>query len=192
MRLKNFVILGIIAVVILVGIASFLSFGKKEVKEQKPADTQTPISNMKLSSSTFIHNGMIPAKYTCDDENISPPLSTTEVPSQAQSLVLIVDDPDAPGRTFVHWTLWNIDPKIIEIPENGVPEGAQEGLTDFGKRGYGGPCPPSGTHRYFFKLYALDTRLVLPNYSQKSDIEKAMENHILAQTELVGLYSRQR
>ncbi|RLF04972.1 MAG: YbhB/YbcL family Raf kinase inhibitor-like protein, partial [Thermoprotei archaeon] len=98
---------------------------------------------------------------------------------------------DAPMGTWVHWTVWNIDPKTVEIPENSVPEGAVEGITDFGKPGYGGPCPPSGTHRYFFKLYALDTTLDLGSDATKSDIEKAMEGHILEKAELIGRYSRE-
>jgi len=105
--------------------------------------------------------------------------------------VLIVDDPDAPMGTWTHWTAWNIAPATAEIAENSVPAGAQEGATDFGRPGYGGPCPPSGTHRYFFKLYALDTELSLPTTAVKSDIEKVMAGHILAQTELIGLYKKQ-
>jgi len=147
---------------------------------------------MKLQSPAFSHNQMIPAKFTCDGENVSPPLTISEVPAQTQSLVLIVDDPDAPGRTFVHWTVWNIDPATREIPEGTSPEGAVEGLTDFGTTGYGGPCPPSGTHRYFFKLYAVDTRLAVPASAVKSELEAVISSHATAQAELIGLYSRQR
>ena len=145
---------------------------------------------MKLTSSAFQHQQRIPAKYTCDGQNINPPLHLTEAPPAGQSLVLIMDDPDAPRGTWVHWTVWNIDPKTSEIPENSVPAGAVQGMTDFRRPGYGGPCPPSGTHRYFFKLYALDTKLNLPAKTDKNALEKAMERHILARTELVGLYSR--
>jgi len=169
-----------------------LLLGQKGEKEQRliPTLTPIPVSSMKISSPAFGQNGTIPKKYTCDGENVNPPLSISQVPPSTQSLVLIMDDPDAPGRTFVHWTLWNIDPKITEIPENEVPEGARQGLTDFGTSGYGGPCPPSGIHRYFFKLYALDSKLELPSNAKKADLEQAMKGHILAQAELIGLYSR--
>jgi Raf kinase inhibitor-like YbhB/YbcL family protein len=146
---------------------------------------------MKITSPAFSQNGPIPAKYTCDGNDFSPPLQFSEVPPQAKSLVLICDDPDAPGKTWVHWTAWNIDSKLKEIPEGKVPEGVVQGLTDFGQVGYGGPCPPSGTHRYFFKLYALDTTLDIPYQAKKEDIEKAMKEHTIAQAELVGLYSKE-
>ncbi|MCD6500585.1 YbhB/YbcL family Raf kinase inhibitor-like protein [bacterium] len=146
---------------------------------------------MKIESSAFKENQSIPEKYTCDGENVNPLLKISEVPEAAKSLVLIVDDPDAPMGTWVHWTVWNVSSKTTEIPENSVPEGAIEGMTDFGKPGYGGPCPPSGTHRYFFKLYALDTTLGLSSSAKKVDLEKAMEGHILDKAELIGLYSRQ-
>jgi len=146
---------------------------------------------LKITSPAFENNGDIPPKYTCDGDNVNPELIFEGVPSGAESLVLIVDDPDAPGGTWVHWTVWNIDPSVDSIGEDSVPEGAVEGNTDFGKPGYGGPCPPSGKHRYFFKLYALDTDLDLDIASEASDIEAAMEGHILASAELIGLYSRQ-
>lgn len=150
---------------------------------------------MKITSTAFQHNGNIPPRYTCDGENINPPLTINDVPAQAKSLVLIVDDPDAPMGTWVHWTVWNIDPAITEISENSLPKGtyeaAVEGITSFGKTGYGGPCPPSGTHRYFFKLYALDILLDLPSSAKSADIEKATSGHILASAELIGLYKRQ-
>ncbi len=145
---------------------------------------------MIIESTSFKNNEMIPAKYTCDAENIVPPLTFSGVSQEAKSLVLIVDDPDAPVGTWVHWTVWNIDPKTAEIPENSVPVGAVEGVTDFGVPGYGGPCPPSGIHRYFFKLYALDTTLDLDTSSTAGDIMDAMEGHILANAELIGLYKR--
>ena len=145
---------------------------------------------MKLTSPAFQHQQRIPAKYTCDGQDISPPLQIADAPPAAQSLVLIMDDPDAPRGTWVHWTVWNMEPKTSEIAENSGPPGAAQGMTDFRRPGYGGPCPPSGTHRYFFKLYALDTKLNLPAKTDKSALEKAMEGHILARAELVGLYSR--
>jgi len=119
---------------------------------------------------------------------VNPSLKIEHVPPEAKSLVLIVDDPDAPGGTWDHWVVWNIVP-TERVEENTVP--GTQGLNSFGKQSYGGPCPPSGTHRYFFKVYALDTELKLPSSSRKKDVEKAMQNHVLAKGELVGLYSRE-
>ncbi|MBI2430525.1 MAG: YbhB/YbcL family Raf kinase inhibitor-like protein [Candidatus Levybacteria bacterium] len=147
---------------------------------------------MKIISSAFEHNQNIPKKYTCDGENVSPAFSFVDVPKNAKSLVLIVDDPDATISTFVHWIVFNINPAVNEIAENSIPQGGVEGMTDFGKPGYGGACPPSGTHRYFFKLYALDTTLNLSSNAGKKEIEQAMQNHVLASTELIGLYSRSK
>lgn len=145
---------------------------------------------MEIASPVFQHNGLIPQKYTCDSEDVNPPLNIMEVPTNAQSLVLIVDDPDAPSGDFVHWVVWNINPGILSIEENSVPEGGIQGTTDFGDVGWGGPCPPSGVHHYYFKLYALDTKLDLPVSSKKADVEKAMQGHIIEQAELIGLYER--
>ena len=112
------------------------------------------------------------------------------VPTMAKSLALIVDDPDAPAGTWVHWVMWNINPSTNDIKENSVPPGAEQGMNDFRKRFYGGPCPPSGTHHYFFKLYALDLTMTLSPNTGKASLEKAMKGHIVAQSELVGLYKR--
>lgn len=145
------------------------------------------MTELKITSSAFEHNGNIPAKYTADGEDVNPPLHIEGIPEGTQSLVLIVDDPDAPMGTWDHWTVWNINP-TDNIGENTVP--GTEGMNDFKKHSYGGPSPPSGTHRYFFKVYALDTKLDLDPDSKKADVEKAMEGHILAKGELIGLYSR--
>ena len=147
---------------------------------------------MQLKSPAFSQNGIVPAKYTCDGQNISPPLQIAETPENAKSLVLICDDPDAPGKTWTHWTVWNIDPTTTEIVEGKTSAGSTQGVTDFGEVGYGGPCPPSGTHRYFFKLYALDTSLNIPYQAKKEDIEKAMAGHVIDQAQLTGVYSRGR
>lgn len=148
-------------------------------------------NSMRIRSPAFKDNEPLPKKYTCDGENINPPLFFEEVPENAKSLVLIVDDPDAVGgRTFEHWTVFNIDPTVKEIPESSIPRGGVEAMTDFSKPGYGGPCPPSGTHRYFFKLYALDDKLNLPETVKKEDIEEAMKDHVIDKSELVGLYQR--
>ena len=145
---------------------------------------------MQLTSSAFENNQSIPTKYTCDADDINPPLLISDAPKDAQSLVLIVDDPDAPAGDWVHWTLWNINPTTTEIPKNSTPDGATEGMTDFGRTGWGGPCPHSGTHHYQFKLYALDTMLNLQPSAKKKEVELAMDWHILEQTQLIGLYER--
>ena len=150
---------------------------------------EVKMKGLQIISPAFKDNEYIPKKFTCDGEDINPSLLIKNVPSGAKSLTLIVDDPDAPGGTWVHWTVWNIDPSTTSIPENNVPAGSVEGTTDFGTPGYRGPCPPSGTHRYFFKLYALDTNLDLDSSALASDIEAAMDGHILASSELIGLYS---
>jgi Raf kinase inhibitor-like YbhB/YbcL family protein len=144
---------------------------------------------MKIISSAFENNSKIPAKYTCDGENVNPPLSFSDIPSNAKSLALIMDDPDAPSGTWVHWIVFNINPKITSVEEGTIPAESKEGITSFGKKGYGGACPPNGTHRYFFKLYALDAVLNLTN-PDKTTLEKEMQGHILDKAELIGLYSR--
>ena len=148
------------------------------------------MGSMRIKSQAFENNGKIPSNYTCDGKNISPPLQWEEAPKATQSFVLIVDDPDAPNKTWVHWVVYNIPDNITEAKEGRSPQGALQGINDFKQASYGGPCPPSGTHRYFFKLYALDTKLSIPSYSYPSDLEKAMQGHVLEQAELMGLYSR--
>lgn len=152
---------------------------------------------MQLTSPAFAHNQNIPSKYTCDGLDVNPPLAIDSVPAGTKSLALIVDDPDAPGGTWVHWTLWNIPPDTKEIPGNIQPAGvikvgASEGTTSFGGIGWGGPCPPTGVHRYFFKLAALDTTLNLPASTKAEIVAEAILPHILAQAELIGLYQRQK
>jgi len=150
---------------------------------------------MELKSSAFATGGMIPTKYTCDGPDVSPPLSWSDVPAAAKTLALIADDPDAPMGTWVHWVAWNIPPNARGLEEgvpkkDSLPNGMKQGMTDFRSIGYGGPCPPSGTHRYFFKLYALDTSLNLPPSTTKKDLEKAMQGHLLQRGELLGKYAR--
>jgi len=146
------------------------------------------MKELKVKSSVFRHNELIPRKYTCDGEDVNPPLTIEDIPEGTQSLALIIDDPDAPMGTWDHWVVWNIPPSSREIRENSVP--GVEGINDFRKHSYGGPCPPGGTHRYFFKVYALDATLTLGANSRKKDLEKAMQGHILAKGELIGRYSR--
>jgi Raf kinase inhibitor-like YbhB/YbcL family protein len=147
-------------------------------------------NQIKLTSDVFENNQYIPKKYSCNDENINPPLFISNVSKETKSLVLIVDDPDAPRGDWVHWLVWNIPVNITNIVEDSVPEEAIQGLNDYGNNKYDGPCPPSGTHRYFFKLYALDTVLNLDKNSKKINLENAMKGHILDQTSLIGLYSK--
>jgi len=145
------------------------------------------MKELTVKSPAFENNKLIPAKYTCDGYNVNPPLAVEGISEETKSLVLIVDDPDAPMGTFDHWIVWNIPP-TSKIGENTVP--GTEGMSSYRKHAYGGPCPPYGTHRYFFKVYALDVQLDLGSNSKKKDVEKAMEGHILAKGELVGLYRR--
>jgi Raf kinase inhibitor-like YbhB/YbcL family protein len=150
----------------------------------------TNIKGLKISSPAFENNGYMPARYSCDGMDVNPPLLIENVPANAKSLALVVDDPDAPAGTWVHWVVWDIHPDTKEIKENSVTKGAGQGLNDFRQRNYRGPCPPSGTHRYFFKLYALDTILNLSTNSTKADLERVMEGHVIEQAQTVGLYRR--
>ena len=144
---------------------------------------------MKIMSTAFKPGGAIPRQYTKDGQNMSPPLHIEGVPTGARSLALVVDDPDAPSGTFNHWVLFNMDPRIQDIKENTIPVWATRGQNDFGELGYDGPKPPSGTHHYHFKLFALDEMLNLQPGVRRADLEKAMHGHILAQTDLTAVYS---
>ncbi|GFO57137.1 hypothetical protein GMSM_41440 [Geomonas sp. Red276] len=148
------------------------------------------VRKMNLTSPAFADGQPIPALYTCDGKDASPPLAIQGVPSGTKSLALVVDDPDAPVGTWVHWVVWNIAPGTIEIPAGHAPAEARQGTNSWKKTNYGAPCPPSGTHRYFFKLYALKDTLTLPSSAQKKDLEHAMQGKILAQCELMGTYSK--
>ena len=164
-----------VSTILLAAVASFAAGGAK----------------MKITSSAFQQGGNIPSKFTCDGANTSPLLQISDMPSEAKSLVLIVDDPDAPSGLFTHWAVWNISPQTSAIAEGSTPKGAQ-GTNDFGKSGYGGPCPPSGTHRYYFKIFALDREVVLPSGAKRSELNTAMKGHVIAQGELMGRYSRKK
>ena len=154
---------------------------------------------MELSSLTFAPRGEIPVRHTCEGDDIAPPLQWQGVPEQAASLVLIVDDPDAPDpaaprMTWVHWVLYDIPPTAAGLPVGGrpLPAGTREGLNDWGRQDYGGPCPPVGRHRYFFKLYALDRLLPALARPTKAAVEQAMRDHVLAQAELIGTFQKRR
>jgi len=146
--------------------------------------------NMKFTSPAFANDSNLPAKYSCTGQGINPELQIADVPINTQSLALIFDDPDAPINTFVHWLVWNIDPKTTVIAENSVPGGATLGSNSARKSSYFPPCPPSGTHRYIFKLYALDIKLDLASGADKKSLEKAMQGHILDSAELIGLFKQ--
>ena len=148
-----------------------------------------------LTSAAFREGGMIPPAHTCDGRDASPPLAWTGPPPGTNSFALISDDPDAPGQTWVHWVVYNLSPSARQLPEafppdEERPDGTRQGMTDFGRVGYGGPCPPGGTHRYFFTLYALDAMLSLPPGATKPQLEAAMKGHLLAEAQLMGTYRR--
>jgi len=182
--MKKFVYLLVAAILFCAGVLASQSFAAKEGG-----------IFMKLQSTAFKDGEMIPGKYTCDGTNVSPPLSWNALPTGTKSLVLICDDPDAPGGTWVHWVYYDIPPETKGLPENVAPlqhpqSGGVQGKNDFRKIGYGGPCPPGGTHRYYFKIYALDVMLALPPGVTKAEVLKAMEGHILDKTALTGKYKR--
>jgi Raf kinase inhibitor-like YbhB/YbcL family protein len=168
---------------------------KQTDSEQPESKEGSNMATLQLISTVFSEGELIPSKYTCDGKDISPSLKWSGIPQNTKSLALICDDPDAPSGTWVHWVVYYIPSTVSELSE-GVPtkettsDGLKQGTNDFKKIGYGGPCPPSGTHRYYFKLYALDTELQLSSKAKKSDVEKAMKGHILATGQLMGRYKR--
>lgn len=151
-------------------------------------------SRLEIKSAAFQNGGDIPRKHTCDGGDVSPALSWSDAPAATRALAIIVDDPDAPGGTWVHWVLYDLPANAKELPEGSggaaAPNGAKQGANDFRKMGYGGPCPPGGTHRYYFKLYALDTPTDLKPGATKQQLLAAMKGHVLAEAELVGRYGR--
>lgn len=194
-------ILFIVILIILAGGVVFLWLQQppKEKSSDKLLTNNLLLTNknMKITSPAFGEGQKIPAKYTCDGEGINPSLAIAEIPSNAQSLVLIVDDPDAPSGDFVHWLVWDISPTTTIISEDNVPNGAIQGRNSASQSVYYPPCPPaspagrpSGVHHYYFKIYALDTKLGLAGLAKKKELLSAMEGHILDWTELVGIYQR--
>jgi Raf kinase inhibitor-like YbhB/YbcL family protein len=146
---------------------------------------------VQITSSAFEHGDYIPTRYTCDGEDISPPLQIGGLPQEAKSLALIVEDPDAPVGTWVHWAVWNLPPDLQELSPGKIPPQASEGVNDFDRAGYGGPCPPSGVHRYYFNIFALDTVLNLAKGSRRKELDRAMKGHIIGYGSLMGRYQRQ-
>ncbi len=184
--------------VLTVSFIAFIQLNHSAVGQERKMvlDMPTKTATIQLTSPAFKQNEMIPRQYTCEGKDLSVPLQWTDSPGGTQSFALICDDPDAPMGTWVHWVLWNLPADSRELKEGipaveKLPNGAGQGMTDFQRVGYGGPCPPpGGPHRYFFKLYALDTRLNFSSHVTKPDLERAMKGHILAEGELVGKYKR--
>jgi Raf kinase inhibitor-like YbhB/YbcL family protein len=188
----------VLILIMLVFFSGCVSQEDTNIERDTPIEAETSIEEeiitLSITSDAFNDGGTIPSKYTCDGQDISPVVSWQGIPDGTESIALIMDDPDALGRTFVHWVIFNIPGNATGLPE-GVPsdlgDSSLQGKTDFGKIGYGGPCPPSGKpHRYFFKVYALDTELDLKSGVTKSQLEAAMKGHILAQGEMIGNYGR--
>ncbi|MGB9847598.1 MAG: YbhB/YbcL family Raf kinase inhibitor-like protein [Minisyncoccia bacterium] len=189
--MKKFLIILVCLTVIFVAALVYFNIQKTPLDSQKMMPDKNLKTPMKITSQAFQNNELIPKRYTCDGENINPPLYFEEIPEGTESLVLIVDDPDAPRGTFLHWLVFNIPPQTKLIEENSLPAGAQLGKNDFGQLKYGGPCPPYGTHRYLFKIFALDKKIDLKEGASLSEVLSAMRNHILADSELIGLYQRE-
>ena len=190
--MRNTITISVLSLLVFLACSS-----RQQPAAQAPVTTPNQEQKMetKLTSTAFKEGEAIPRQYTCDSINISPPLEWTGVPKSAKTIALIADDPDAPSGTFVHWVLYNLPAANIGLVENLPPTedlkaGGFQGKNDFGKLGYGGPCPPTGTHRYFFKIYALDAELPLKGGATKAEVENAMQGHIVARGQLMGTYSR--
>jgi Raf kinase inhibitor-like YbhB/YbcL family protein len=185
----------IVFYLVALSILTFCSCKKGDDPMANPA-AQTGIRTIRVSSPAFREGGMIPQRYTCDGDDVSPPLSWEAVPEGTKSIALIADDPDAPGGTFVHWVVYDLPADLEGLPENlprdkGFPVGGEQGVNSTNEIGYMGLCPPSGTHRYFFRVYALDEKLNLPAGETKARLLEAMKGHILGQGQLMGRYKRQ-
>jgi Raf kinase inhibitor-like YbhB/YbcL family protein len=183
------------ALIIFIVISCGDTKNQNQTTNKNEEDTMAASGKFAITSTAFKEGEMIPQKYTCDGQNISPPLKWESIPAQTKSLALIVDDPDAPAGIWVHWVIFNIPPTATGLPENvptktSLADGSVQGKNDSREIGYDGPCPPGGTHRYYFKLYALDTMLKLSSGVTKPELLKAMEGHIVAQAQLMGRYSR--
>jgi len=177
----------IVVVVVIIGIFFLVKYSN---------DTTSSNINtknfMNLSSSVFTNGETIPEKYTCDGEDISPVININGVPKNTKDIVLIFDDPDSPSGTWTHWTIWNIPPETNQIKENSVPDGVTEGMTSFGNIGYGGPCPGSGVHRYFFKIYAMDKVVNLDRGASIEELEKEIEEGVIDKAEIMATYGRKK
>lgn len=192
MRKTSAILSFAVLMLVLIGCASRPQPVAQQPAVDKPKDNN---GGIKLTSTAFKEGQPIPATYTCKGVNISPPLEWSGVPKTAKTLAIIAEDPDAPGGTWVHWVLYNLPAdniglvEMVPVTEN-LKAGGFQGKNDFDKIGYGGPCPPSGTHRYFFKIYALDAELPLKAGATKAEVEKAMSGHIVSQGQLMGNFGR--
>jgi len=171
-----------------ISVLGFLLLALASFAQAGPGDFRP--EGFRLTSPDFALGGAIPSQFTCDGRNISPTLEIAGVPAGARSLVLIVDDPDAPSGTFTHWLVWNIPPETKKLPAGAVPGNALQGANDFGDVRYSGPCPPSGTHRYFFKLFALNSTVTLPPGASRKDLDQAIQGRVLAKTAYMGRYAK--
>ncbi len=189
-RLMKVKILLSVAAVVVLGIWFLTGFNQGK-EPQNILVTTNDMSTFSLTSDAFKHNGKIPDRFTCEGEDLNPPMEIRQAPAGTVSFTLIVDDPDAPRGNWNHWLVWNIPVSQTRIEEGSLPRGAVLGMNDFGRTSYGGPCPPAGpTHRYFFKLYALDAFLDLKEGATKEQLENALTGHVLGEAELIGLYQR--
>lgn len=184
MKPGSFALISLLIIIVVIG----LVFGYIKRVRSKP--TNNNMTNFSVTSPAFSEGKMIPPKYTCDGPGMRPELNFSGIPAKAKSLAIIVDDPDAPRGNFNHWIAWNIDPKISKLAESTFPEGGVQGINDAGKDNFVGPCPPSGTHRYYFKAYALDVILDIPSSAKKNRLWEAMKGHITAEGQLMGKYER--
>lgn len=188
---KAAVIAIVIVIILLAGVVYYRNRNGKTIEYTNQTSAQTNTTTlMTITSPAFLEGQPIPKKYTCDDAGVNPPLAIAGVPAGARSLALILDDPDAPGSTWTHWVVWNIDPGTTSIAENSVPVGAMVGQASSGQNVYGGPCPPSGTHHYYFHLYALPLKLNVSSFSDAAVLHRAMDGNIIGEAELMGTYSR--
>ena len=184
-----------VLMIVIIMVASGMILWILSARKASPLPTQSPTVSslakaMEISSSAFENNTPIPKQYTCDGSDVNPKISISHVPSAAKSLALILTDADVQGGDFVHWFVWNIPPTTTEINEGTIPSGAVVGKNDLGKKGYSGPCPPSGSHSYIFTLYGLDDTLKLGSEAPKIDVEKTIAGHNVSAASLVGTYSR--
>lgn len=190
--MKKLIPVFIIIILISAAVIVYKYSGKKTTTYSNPSaanqiNTTTP---MTISSTAFSDGQLIPKQYSCDGDGINPPLQFFGIPSEAKSLALLVEDPDAPTGTWTHWLMWNIPPAVSQIAQNSVPQGATQGQGSSGQNVFGAPCPPGGTHRYFFKLFALDGTLTIPSYSDAKAFGQAIDGHVISQAQLMGTYSR--
>lgn len=180
-----------IALLIAIGAATYYYFVSNPYLNHKPVSKNGQIAYMTIQSTAFSNNQQIPTKFTCDAENINPPLDFANIPFGAKSLVIIMEDPDSPIKNFTHWIAFNISSETTHLDENFSSDNVAFGKNDFGNINYGGPCPQTGTHRYIFKLYALDTILVLSRGATKAEVLENMKGHIMEQSQLTAIYKRQ-